>query len=160
MGRDEGHVRTVVGDTARGVSSSGHSAQYLVRIPCPGFGSTDTGSMVVGLLEAGRRQMARRSQIKRPRQGLTNPGDTGQCQGRWSGSLKSTNKHDEHGVDGCRGATTGVSNSANSVGGVRQYQAVPGAEIYHFKKKVNTESFFVRFVRSAVHWVLVLRANE
>ena len=43
----------------------------------------------------------------------------------------------------------GVVTSALSNGDVFSVRAVPGAEIYHLEKKVNTESFFVRLVRSA-----------
>ena len=54
------------------------------------------------------------------------------------------------------GVADGVVTSALSNGEVSSVRAVPGAEIYHLEKKVNTESFFVRLVRSAVVFDLSL----
>ena len=52
----------------------------------------------------------------------------------------------------CLDAGGGVPGGINlplHVGGIFRVRAVPGAEIYHSGKKVNTEIFFVRLVRSA-----------
>ena len=64
---------------------------------------------------------------------------------------KSVNTHEDHQV--CGGVQQEVGRGATDPplqdGGVFRVRAVPGAEIYHLEKKVNTESFFVRLVRSA-----------
>ena len=65
---------------------------------------------------------------------------------------ESVNIRDEHKVGGGVGleAGEGATDTPLQDGGVFRVRAVPGAEIYHLEKKVNTESFFVRLVRSAV----------
>ena len=68
------------------------------------------------------------------------------------GAQKSTNNQGAQEVDAdCpQGVGGGGADLAEFNGVIFSSGAVPGAEIYHFKKKVNTESFFVRLVRSNV----------
>ena len=68
------------------------------------------------------------------------------------GARKSTNNPGAQEVDGeCpQGVGGGRTDRAEFNGAIFVSRAVPGPKLWHSEKKVNTESFFVRLVRSAV----------
>ena len=83
----------------------------------------------------------------------------GSARGGDEGAPKSTNKQGAPEVDrACPlGVGGGEAGFAESSGVLFNFGAVPGAEIWHFKKMYTQESFFVRLVSSIVSCLALLQ---
>ena len=68
----------------------------------------------------------------------------------------NTGTKDQAGAGGLPEDGRGAIDAPLHDGTILGTRAVPGAEVYHLEKKVNTESFFVRLFRSTVSCLNVL----